>query len=128
MGKGGGGARSGRGGGAPEERGWLQGAGSVSVDVRPGPGQPVAELPPLGRVDIQCSQLVRGEPADVAGLVVGRRGAADRSAEQDQLPLLADLPFAVSDDVPWVGVDAEEAGDLGKHAGPFQRLADSARA
>src|SRR5438093_10215132 len=69
------------------------------VDVRPGPGQPVAELPPLGRVDIQGLQVAGRDPADIGGLVVDCRRTADWAAEEDQLPLLPDLAIAVGDDV-----------------------------
>src|SRR5262245_5586842 len=81
-----------------------------------GPAEPVTELPPLSGMDVQPVQLARRDPRDVAGLVVGCRLPADRAAEQDHLVLLPYLPVAVGNDVPWVGVDAEDAGHL--HADP----------
>jgi hypothetical protein len=56
-------------------------------------------------VDVQGLQVAGRGPADIAGLVVDRRRAADRAAEEDQLPLLPDLAIGVGDDVAWVGVD-----------------------
>ena len=43
-----------------------------SVDVRAGAVEPVAELPPLRRVNIQASEILRGEPSDLAGPLEGR--------------------------------------------------------
>ena len=56
---------------------------------------PVAELPPLGGVDVQSVQLGDGEPADVAGLVVHRGLPGDGAAEQDDLEFLAGLAVGV---------------------------------
>jgi len=40
------------------------------VDVRAGAVEPVPELPPLRRVDVQALQVGSRDPADVAGHVI----------------------------------------------------------
>jgi hypothetical protein len=102
-------------------------AGAVRlVDVRMRAAEPVSQLPPLRGVDVQAVQFGDGEPADVAGLVVGLGLAADRAAQEDHLVFLADLAVGVGDDVAGIGVDAQDASHLDGDAGLFAGLPDSA--
>ncbi|SEQ03033.1 hypothetical protein SAMN05216481_103355 [Streptomyces radiopugnans] len=74
-------------------------------------------------VDVVPVDVGQGDEADIAGLVVDRGFTADGAADVGGLVLLADLAVGVGDDVVRVGVDAEEAGDLGYDAGLLQALA-----
>ena len=59
-------------------------------------------------------------------LIVDRRLATGGPTDVGGLVLLADLAVAVGDDVLWVGVHAEETGDLRQNAGLFLTFPDRA--
>jgi hypothetical protein len=69
------------------------------IDSRVGAVDPVAELAPLGRVDVKSREVVGGEPGGGAGFVVGGGGAGDGAASEDDLVFLADFAVGVGDDV-----------------------------
>src|SRR5215831_8785215 len=96
------------------------------VDVRIGVVEVVTQLAPLGRVNVQAAQVGGGDPADVAGFVVAGRCPGDGAGEQDDLVFLTYLTVAVGDDVPGVGEDTQQPGDLDGDAGLFPGLPDRA--
>src|SRR5215469_5624916 len=97
-----------------------------SVDVRVCPVEVVVQLPPLRGMNVERREVARLDPGDFACLVVDGGLPADRAGEQDHLVLLPDLPVAVLHDMPRVGEDPEDTGDLDQDAGLLTGLTDGA--
>ena len=86
----------------------------------------MADLLPHAGVDLEFWSSSGTDPAHAVGLVVHRRGTADRAADVGGFVLLPDLAVGVFDDVRGVGVDAEEPGDFGDDPGLLFAFADGA--
>jgi hypothetical protein len=77
-------------------------------------------------VDVVVAEVLRAYETHGVRFVIDRWLTTRGTADVGGLVLLADLTIAVGNDVPWVGVDTEEAGDLSEDAGLFQAFPDRA--
>lgn len=74
-------------------------------------------------MDVERVQVGGVAPEDFLGLVARSQLAAGWLGAEADGELLADLAVGELDDVVWVAVDADQAGDLDRDAGLFLDLA-----
>src|SRR3954447_24277212 len=74
-------------------------------------------------VDAEIAELVDPDELNLAGLGTGGQFPAQQVGREADGTLLADLAVVVRDDVPGVGIDTDNAGDLDIHPGFFLELA-----
>jgi hypothetical protein len=71
---------------------------------------------------IECVELVVADPTNLAGLIGGMSGPADRAGTETDVELLANLAIAIGDHVPRVAVDADQSRDFDTDAGFLDHL------
>src|SRR2546423_2920515 len=88
--------------------------------------QVVSELFKHARMDVVGAEFVRMDPPYIVGFVVDCWRSRYRPSNVRSLVLLARFAIGVGDDVVRVRVNAEEASDLGLHAGFLFSFTNSA--